>query len=63
MRAKQGSQSVAGVPRDDAVLAGGAGRHRADHDRHDTDWISLKHGPKTDQEKKAILARITYKAT
>ncbi len=26
-----------------------------------TDWISLKHGPKTDQEKKAILARITYK--
>ena len=27
----------------------------------DTDWISLKHGPKTDQEKKAILARITYK--
>ena len=26
-----------------------------------TDWIALKHGPKTDQEKKAILARITYK--
>ena len=26
-----------------------------------TDWISLKDGPKTDQEKKAILARITYK--
>jgi spermidine dehydrogenase len=26
-----------------------------------TDWIALKQGPKTDQEKKAILARITYK--
>ena len=26
-----------------------------------TDWISIKDGPKTDQEKKAILARITYK--
>src|SRR3954451_22680424 len=26
-----------------------------------TDWIALKDGPKTDQEKKAILARITYK--
>ena len=26
-----------------------------------TDWITLKDGPKTDQEKKAILARITYK--
>jgi spermidine dehydrogenase len=30
-------------------------------DDETTDWISLKHGPKTDQEKKAILARITYK--
>jgi spermidine dehydrogenase len=27
----------------------------------DTDWIAAKHGPKSDQEKKAILARITYK--
>ena len=26
-----------------------------------TDWISIKDGPKTDQEKKAILAGITYK--
>src|SRR3954451_16030806 len=26
-----------------------------------TDWIALKHGPKSDQEKKAILAGITYK--
>ena len=26
-----------------------------------TDWISLKHGPKTDQEKKAILSRLTYR--
>ncbi|MDH2415424.1 NAD(P)-binding protein [Nocardioides sp. CER19] len=26
-----------------------------------TDWISRKDGPKTDQEKKAILASITYK--
>src|SRR5262249_6639469 len=26
-----------------------------------TDWIALKHGPKTDQQKKAILASITYK--
>jgi spermidine dehydrogenase len=26
-----------------------------------TDWIALKDGPKSDQEKKAILARITYK--
>jgi spermidine dehydrogenase len=26
-----------------------------------TDWIALKHGPKTDQEKKAILAGITQK--
>jgi hypothetical protein len=29
-------------------------------DDETTDWISLKHGPRTDQEKKAILARITY---
>ena len=26
-----------------------------------TDWIALKHGPKTDQDKKAILAGITQK--
>ncbi len=26
-----------------------------------TDWISLKHGPRTDQEKKAILSRLTYR--
>jgi spermidine dehydrogenase len=26
-----------------------------------TDWIALKHGPKTDQEKKAILSRLTQK--
>ena len=26
-----------------------------------TDWISLKHGPKTDQEKKAILSRLSYR--
>lgn len=26
-----------------------------------TDWIALRHGPKTDQEKKAILAGITQK--
>jgi spermidine dehydrogenase len=26
-----------------------------------TDWISAKHGPQTDQQKKAILAKITYK--
>jgi spermidine dehydrogenase len=26
-----------------------------------TDWIALKHGPTSDQEKKAILARISYK--
>ena len=26
-----------------------------------TDWITAKDGPKTDQEKKAILARISYK--
>jgi hypothetical protein len=25
------------------------------------DWISLKDGPKTEEEKKAILAGITYK--
>jgi len=37
-----------------------AGIVRAIEDE-DTDWIALKHGPKTDQEKKAILARITYK--
>ena len=37
-----------------------AGIVRAIEDE-DTDWIALKHGPKTDQEKKAILAKITYK--
>ena len=26
-----------------------------------TDWIALKHGPKTDQETKAILSRLTQK--
>ena len=26
-----------------------------------TDWIALKHGPKSDQEKKAILSRLTQK--
>jgi spermidine dehydrogenase len=30
-------------------------------DDETTDWISLRDGPKTDEEKKAILARITYK--
>ncbi|HEX5619538.1 MAG TPA: NAD(P)-binding protein [Solirubrobacteraceae bacterium] len=37
-----------------------AGIVRAIEDE-DTDWIALKHGPKTDQQKKAILAKITYK--
>jgi hypothetical protein len=38
----------------------GARGHRARVRRRDHRLISLKHGPKTDQEKKAILARITY---
>jgi spermidine dehydrogenase len=37
-----------------------AGIVRAIEDE-DTDWIALKHGPRTDQQKKAILAKITYK--
>jgi spermidine dehydrogenase len=37
-----------------------AGIVRAIEDE-DTDWIALKHGPKTDEQKKAILAKITYK--
>ena len=37
-----------------------AGIVRAIEDE-DTDWIALKHGPKTDQQKKAILAKLTYK--
>ena len=59
---KQATPDLGRLPRDDAVLARRPGGHRADHRPTTTpDWISLKHGPKTDQEKKAILARITYK--
>ena len=38
-----------------------AGIARIMDDDDTMDWIALKDGPKTDQEKKAILARITYK--
>ena len=62
VRTKQATPDLGRVPRDDAVLARRPRGHRADHrPTRTTDWISLKHGPKTDQEKKAILARITYK--
>jgi spermidine dehydrogenase len=61
VRAKQGSQSwadfLAGTPYS-ATAREGIARIMEDDS---TDWIALKHGPKTDQEKKAILARITYK--
>jgi spermidine dehydrogenase len=61
VRAKQGSQSwadfLATTPYSPAARAG-IERIMTDTT---TDWIALKHGPKTDQEKKAILARITYK--
>jgi spermidine dehydrogenase len=61
VRAKQGSQSwadfLATTPYSPAARAG-IERIMSDTT---TDWIALKHGPKTDQEKKAILARITYK--
>jgi spermidine dehydrogenase len=61
VRAKQGSQSwaefLATTPYSPAARAG------IERIMDDTasDWIALKDGPKTDQEKKAILARITYK--
>ena len=61
VRAKQGSQTwpafLATTPYSAAAQEGIA-RIMTDDS---TDWIALKHGPKTDQEKKAILARITYK--
>jgi spermidine dehydrogenase len=61
VRAKQGSQSwadfLATTPYSPAARAG-IERIMTDAT---TDWIALKHGPKTDQQKKAILAGITYK--
>jgi spermidine dehydrogenase len=61
VRAKQGSQSwtdfLATTPYSPAARAGIARIMEDDS----SDWIALKHGPKTDQQKKAILARITYK--
>jgi spermidine dehydrogenase len=61
VRAKQGSESwaefLATTPYSPAARAG-IERIMTDTT---TDWIALKHGPKTDQEKKAILAGITYK--
>jgi spermidine dehydrogenase len=61
VRAKQGSQTwadfLATTPYSPEARAG-IERIMTDET---TDWISLKHGPKSDQEKKAILARITYK--
>src|SRR4051812_4188233 len=61
VRAKQGSQSwadfLATTPYSPAARAG---IQRIMEDTT-TDWIALKHGPKTDQQKKAILASITYK--
>jgi spermidine dehydrogenase len=58
---KTGAQTwtefLAGTPYSPAAQAGIA----RVFDDETTDWIALKHGPKTDQEKKAILARITYK--
>ena len=44
------------LPRAHAVRRRGArGHHRASRPTTSTDWISRKHGPETDQEKKAIL--------
>ena len=61
VRNKQGSQTWAEFLATTPYSAKAAeGIARAIEDET-TDWISLKHGPKTDQEKKAILARITYK--
>jgi spermidine dehydrogenase len=62
IRAKQGSQSwadfLATTPYSPAARAG----IETIMTDETTDWISLKHGRKMgDQEKKAILARITYK--
>jgi spermidine dehydrogenase len=61
VRAKQGSQTwpdfLATTPYSPEAQAGIA-RIMTDTT---TDWIALKDGPKTDQEKKAILAGITYK--
>ena len=42
------AHELARLARDDAVVAGGAGRHRADPGGCTSDWIALKHGPKTD---------------
>src|SRR5205814_6881823 len=59
VRAKQGSQSwadfLATTPYSPEARAG---IQRIMEDTT-TDWIALKHGPKTDQQKKAILASIT----
>jgi spermidine dehydrogenase len=61
IRAKQGSQTwadfLATTPYSPEARAG-IERIMTDETK---DWISLKDGPKNDQEKKAILARITYK--
>jgi spermidine dehydrogenase len=61
VRAKQGSQSwpdfLATTPYSPAAQAGIA----TIMTDTTTDWISKKLGPKTDQEKKAILAGISYK--
>jgi spermidine dehydrogenase len=61
VRAKQGSQSwadfLATTPYSPEARAG---IQRIMED-DSTDWIALKHGPKTDHQKKAILASITYK--
>ena len=61
MRAKTAGRQLGRLPRDNAVLARGARGDPADHEDETSDWITLKDGPKTDQEKKAILAAITYK--
>ena len=61
VRAKQGSQTwpefLATTPYSPEAQAGIATIMTDDS----TDWISIKDGPKTDQEKKAILAQISYK--
>ncbi len=61
VRAKQGSQTwpefLATTPYSPEAQAGIATIMTDDS----TDWISVKDGPKTDQEKKAILAQISYK--
>ena len=61
VRAKQGSETwqqfLARTPYSPEAQAGIA-TYMTDET---TDWISLKDGPKTDQEKKAILAGISYK--